>query len=455
MKVIYISLLIVLCSISSHAQDISGDWTGELKFEGYTLDLNFKIYKKEGDYASLLSVPAQSLNDYKSTSTSLTDSIVRIELQPLGIKYQGTWSAKDTIVGEFFQNGMLLKLNLIRGQSQLNRPQEPQPPFAYEVEEVVFRNEADSINLSGTLTLPKTGGPFPVVILISGSGPQDRNSTIMGHKPFLLLADELTQSGVGVLRFDERGVGQSEGDFKQASLDDFVKDVTYAFDFLKNRPEIDSSQIGLLGHSIGGIIAPRVAIEKNVSFLILLASPGIRGDELMLKQRADFLKLRGIDEAQIEESNAIFKATYEFINTTSAVGKPLKTEIMRFLATQYAEELMDKQRAVLVDQISSNEFIGLLRNRPAQYLEKVDCPVLAIGGSKDFQVSSTENLEAIQLKVSQGGNTRVETREFEGLNHLLQESDTGDVSEYAALEQTMSPRVLDYIKTWLTKTLDK
>lgn len=454
MKPIYIFLLSVLLSFSNYAQDISGDWTGKLKFAGNTLDLNFRIYENEGDYVSSLSVPAQNLSDYKANATSFVDSLLTIELTPLGIKYQGKKVKKDTIIGNFFQNGMSLKLNLTRGNTKLKRPQEPQPPYAYDVEDVMFRNETDSITLAGTLTLPKKEGQFPVVILISGSGPQDRNSLIMGHKPFLLLAHELTQSGVGVLRYDERGVGQSEGKFHEASLDDFVSDVKSAFNFLKTRTDVDKQKIGLLGHSIGGILAPKLAVQEDISFLVLLAAPGIDGDEMMLKQRADFFKLRGMNATQVEQSNAIFKNTYRFIRTTSARGKQFEVELTQFMKDNYADVMMEKELMAIVEQLSSKEIVGLLRNRPSEYLGLVHCPVLAIGGTNDFQVSSKENLEAIGAGLKKGGNEDFELKEFEGVNHLFQESETGDISEYGTIEQTMSPEVLEYIKDWLKKTLE-
>lgn len=453
MKAVLISILVLFLFQSLFAQDVSGDWTGQLKFEGNALDLNFKIYKKDGEYLSLLSVPAQNLNDFKSTTTSIVDSLLTIELQPLGIRYEGKLTSKDTIEGSFFQNGMTLPLNLTRGNTRLKRPQEPQPPFPYHVEDVTFRNEKDNIQLSGTLTLPQKTGRFPVVILISGSGPQDRNSTIMEHKPFLLLAHELTQSGIGVLRYDERGVARSEGDFKSAELSDFVNDVRSAYEFLKTRPEVEASRIGLLGHSIGGIIAPKAAVQEDVAFLVLLAAPGVDGDQLMLKQRADFLKLRGLTDVQIEKSNAIFKEAYQFMKNSPATGDELDYALTQFMKENYAEVMMEKKLLALVEQLTSNELSGLIRNTPSQYLEKVDCPVLAIGGTKDFQVASSENLVALEAALKKGGNSRVEIKEFEGLNHLFQESETGDVMEYGKIEQTMSPQVLDYIKNWIKKTV--
>ncbi|MFD0931229.1 alpha/beta hydrolase family protein [Psychroflexus salinarum] len=453
MKFFYIILFSLLISFTNYAQDISGDWTGELNFAGTSLVINFKIYKSEGKYQSLISSPAQNLSDLKTTSTSLADSLLTIDIETLRAKYKGKWSTKDTIAGNFIQNGMSLKLNLSRGNTKLERPQEPQPPFDYYVEDVVFTNAKDSIDLAGTLTLPKKEGEFPVVILISGTGPQDRNSTILRHKPFLLLAHELTQSGVGVFRFDERGVGESEGEFLKAELEDFITDVKSAYDFLKVRDDINSEKIGLLGHSIGGVVAPRLAVKEDISFLILLAAPGIDGDKMMLKQRADFLKIRGLNDTQVEQSNEIFENTFKFIRTSSATGKQFEVELIQFMKENYADVMMEKELKAIVEQVLSKEILGLLRNRPSQYLSLVDCPVLAIGGTNDFQVSSKENLEAIELAVKKGGNEKIEIKEFEGLNHLFQESETGDSAEYGTIEQTMSPEVLKYIKDWMMRTL--
>lgn len=453
MKSFYIILISLLLPFASNAQDLSGQWTGQLKFGGISLDLNFRIYKDEGGYKSMISSPAQNLNDLKTTSTSFVDSLLTIEINPLRAKYQGKLTATDTIAGNFVQNGMSLKLNLTRGDTKLKRPQEPLPPFDYYEEDVVFRNEKDSINLAGTLTLPKKQGQFPVVVLLSGSGPQDRNSFILGHKPFLLLADELTKSGVGVLRFDERGVGESEGRFQDAELSNFIGDVTSALDFLKTRTEVDKEKIGLLGHSIGGIIAPQVAVQEDIAFMVLLAAPAIEGDKLLLKQRADFLKLRGLNDAQIEKSNDIFVKTYEFILSTDSEDDEFKKELTDFLAANYAEVMMEKELMVMVEQLTSKETLILLKNKPSNYLSQIDCPVLAINGDKDFQVSSKENLAAIELEIKKGGNTNIETKEFEGLNHLFQESETGDSTEYGIIEQTMSPQVLEYIKEWLNRTL--
>ena len=450
MKLKYLCVALMFFPFFGFTQTtVEGDWTGQLSFGGNSLDLNFMIYRDQGQYKSTLSVPAQSLMDYQSTQTALVDSLLTIEIKPLGIKYQGQWKKTDTIVGNFVQNGMSLKLNLIRGNTKLKRPQEPLPPYPYEVEQITFENKSAGIQLSGTLSLPKKEGRFPAVILISGSGPQDRNSYIMGHKPFLLLAHELTQQGIAVLRFDERGVGRSEGDFQKASLDDFLEDVKSGFKYLQNRDEIDTKNIGLLGHSLGGIIAPRLATSEDVAFLVLLAAPGVDGNQLMLKQRADFLELRGMTATQIKKSNEMYSATYDYILSTDAAGEELETGLMQFYKENYADVMMEKELMALIEQLTTKELLGLIRNRPSSYLSMVKCPVLAIGGTRDFQVSSSENLEALKLEIENGGNTQVEVHEFEGLNHLLQESETGDISEYGVIEQTMSPKVLELIKSWM------
>ena len=271
----------------------------------------------------------------------------------------------------------------------------------------------------------------------------------MGHKPFLLMAHEFTSSGIGVLRFDERGVGDSDGDFGSATLEDFKSDVKAAIDFLKRRPDIDHDHIGLLGHSIGGVIAPQVALTENISFLILMAAPGINGDELLLQQRADILRMKGLSESQITQSNAVLKLTYSFINSTDATGAQLNKELLQSLEGKFSEQMGKKEQELLAEQLMSPELIGLIRNQPSEYLAKVRCPVLAINGSKDVQVASQSNLNAIESIISQSGHASVDIKEFEGLNHLFQRSETGDVSEYAEIEQTMAPLVLDYMKAWI------
>ena len=276
------------------AQDLSGKWLGLLKIQGMELDLYFNISKKENSYTATMDVPKQGANGIPVTAVELKDSTLNISVGALGISYVGIIKNDSLVSGEFKQMSTLLPLDLKRVDAiagKLIRPQTPKPPFPYSEENIVFKNTKDNISLSGTLSLPTVKTSFPTVILISGSGPQNRNSEILGHQPFWVIADYLTRQGIGVLRFDDRGTADSEGDFRTATSFDFAEDVKAAVAYLKSRKDISPNKIGLIGHSEGGLIAPIVASEPNtVNFIILLAGPGLPGRELMLLQKASIEK---------------------------------------------------------------------------------------------------------------------------------------------------------------------
>ena len=451
MKTFYTFLLTIVLSSVALAQDITGDWQGELKFQGNALGINFHINTTENGFASTMDVPLQGVEGYKSDATTYIDSLLTIQIKELGIQYQGKLALKDTIVGNFSQNGMSFKLNLKRGNNLPNRPQEPKPPYDYVVKEVGYKSTSDDVVLAGTLSLPKGDGPFPAVLLLSGSGPQDRDSSIFGHKPFLLLAHELTQSGIAVLRFDERGVGESEGRTSEMTMATQMGDAQAGINYFLSNTQINRTKIGLLGHSLGGILAPKLAIENDIDFLVLLAAPGVNGDAMMLKQRKDLLKLRGATDKQIEGNNGMLASLYSELRKSSLEDEALKTELQKKLAVKYKSTIPEKELNEMVNSIVDNEeLMAILKSTPANYIQKVSCPVLALNGSKDFQVSAKENLAAIEKALSDGGNTEVETHELEGLNHLFQDSDTGDILEYQLIEQTMSPVVLKLITEWVS-----
>jgi len=455
MKTFYTFLLTIVLSSVALSQDITGDWQGELKFQGNALGINFHINKTENGFASTMDVPLQGVEGYKSDATTYIDSLLTIQIKELGIQYQGKLALKDTIVGNFSQNGMSFKLNLKRGNNLPNRPQEPKPPYDYVIKEVSYKSTTDDVVLAGTLSLPKGDGPFPAVMLLSGSGPQDRNSSIFGHKPFLLLAHELTQSGIAVLRFDERGVGESGGRTSEMTMATQMGDAQAGINYLLSNNQINRTKIGLLGHSLGGILAPKLAIENDIDFLVLLAAPGVNGDAMMLKQRKDLLKLRGATDKQIEGTNGMLASLYSELRKSSLEDEALKTELQKKLAVKYQSTIPEKELNEMVNSIVDNEeLMAILKSSPANYFQKVSCPVLALNGSKDFQVSAKENLAAIEKALSDGGNTAIETHELESLNHLFQDSDTGDISEYQLIEQTMSPEVLRLITEWVSNIVN-
>lgn len=344
----------------------------------------------------------------------------------------------------------LLFVSVLNGQD--NRPQEPKGPFDYNSEDIVFQNSFDSVSLAGTFTYPKTGSDFPSVILISGSGPQDRNSELLNHKPFWVIADELTKNGIAVLRVDDRGTGESEGDYNSTGLAGFVNDTKSALDYLNSREEISKSKIGLVGHSMGGLIAPVVASESDlISFIVLLAAPGIRGDSLMLLQKETMERRLSYPEFAIAMNKKNIKGAYEIILQAKRNDEDLESQLNKYFTKVFGAVLPEDQIVALSTQLSFPWFADFIRFDPTNSLSKTKCPVLAINGGNDFQVPAKENLSAIKRILKESNNDDVEVFEMEKLNHLFQESETGLMNEYMTIEQTFSPDVIDIIHEWILK----
>ena len=338
------------------------------------------------------------------------------------------------------------------------RPQTPKGPFPYSVDEVSFKNPTDGGAFAGSLTYPKKGGPFPTVLLITGSGAQDRDETIMGHKPFLVLADHLTRAGFAVLRVDDRGAGKTKADVASATVELHATDAQAALTFLRTRKQVDKKRIGVIGHSEGGLIAAVVAAaDKDVAFVVSLAGTGIPGAELMPLQAGAILAatatlskptLKQIEALQAEVMAALMAGTR---------GAKLEKLVARVLAEGArltgaeavpAEQTLAaaKQR---LPQLISPWFLSFLKLDPAVHWTKVRCPVLALNGTKDVQVPAKINLAAI--KKAAVGNKRVETVALPGLNHLFQKAKTGAIEEYAVIETTIDPSVLKRLTEWLKK----
>lgn len=342
----------------------------------------------------------------------------------------------------------------------IRRPQNPSQPYPYYSEEVRFRNDSAKVTLAGTLTLPSKDGKFPVVVLISGSGAHNRDEEMLNHKPFLVLADHLTRNGIGVLRYDERGVGQSTGNFKTATSLDFSHDAESAVNFLKTRKDVDAAKIGLAGHSEGGLIAPMVAARsEDVAFVVLLAGPGMELKKLLLIQDGLIAKAYGMPDDIVKKLVGINEKAYELVIQSTDIKK-LKTDMTRFVnenISKIPDTLIpgkmtrDQFAAARIESLSSPWTQYMLKYDPGKTLEKVKCPVLAINGEKDLQVVAKENLEAITLALKKGGNTNVTTKEFPDLNHLFQESKTGSPAEYGEIEQTFAPVALNEISGWILK----
>lgn len=461
MKTFSILQISLLASISLSAQDITGQWNGALKVQGTQLRLVFNVTKTDNGISSTMDSPDQGAKGIPTTTTSFENSILKITIASAKIEYEGTLEKDNVIVGTFKQGGQSFPMNLSKEkieEKKLLRPQEPIKPYPYYSEDITFENKKSGINLAGTLTLPTKDGVFPVVILISGSGPQNRDEELLGHKPFLVLSDYLTKNGIAVLRYDDRGTALSKGDFKTATSADFATDVESAITYLKTRKEINKKKIGLIGHSEGGLIAPMVASKsKDVAFIVLLAGTGIQGDQILLLQQKLIGKVSGVSNEVLQKSELENRKVFDIVNKSSNLEK-LNIDLTDFIK----QTLKDNPNAEKPEGMSDDDFVKLqvkqiatpwmqyfIKYNPAPALEKVKCPVLAINGEKDLQVPPKENLEAIKKALTKGGNKKVTIKEFPNLNHLFQECKTGSPDEYATIEQTFSPTSLTEILKWL------
>ncbi len=461
MKTFSILLISLIGSISLSAQDIIGQWNGALKVQGTQLRLVFNVTKTDSGFSSTLDSPDQGAKGIPTTTTSFENSILKITIASAKIEYEGTLGQDNVIVGTFNQGGQSFPMNLSKEKIEKEkfvRPQEPTKPYSYYSEDITFENKKAGINLAGTLTLPKKEGVFPVVILISGSGPQNRDEELLGHKPFLVLSDYLTKNGFAVFRYDDRGTALSKGDFKTATSADFATDVESAILYLKTRKEINKKKMGLIGHSEGGLIAPMVASKsKDVAFIVLLAGTGIQGDQILLLQQKLIGKATGVSEEDLQKNELTNRKAFDIVNKSNNLEQ-LKSDLTNFIK----KELKDNPNSGKPTEMSDDDFVDLqvkqiatpwmqyfIKYDPAPVLQKVKCPVFAINGEKDLQVPPKENLEAIKKALTKGGNNKVTTKVFPNLNHLFQECKTGSPDEYATIEQTFSPTALTEVLKWL------
>lgn len=456
--------LLMLTTTMIFSQDITGDWNGLLKVSGMQMRLVFHITKIGTSFNATMDSPDQGAKDIPMSKTTFENSALTIEMAAAKIEYSGILK-NDTVFGKFTQAGQSIPLNLSRNaikKVETKRPQEPAKPYLYYSEEVTFENLKDKITLSGTLTLPKKDGKFPVVVLISGSGPQNRDEELMGHKPFLVLSDFLTRNGIAVLRYDDRGSYASKGNFAKATTNDFATDVQAAVSYLKTRKEIDAKHIGLIGHSEGAIIAPIVAAnDKSISFIVLMAGTAISGGDLLLLQQEAIGRASGMTEEKLKETAEINTEIYKIVKASNDSASASK-KISDFMIQKMKETpTMDIPKGTTIEDISkqvvnqttSPWMFHFIKYNPAIILEKVKCPVLAINGDKDLQVSSKVNLLEIEKALKKGGNNKVTIKKLPRLNHLFQESTTGLPTEYAQIEQTMSPTALETIKNWIKETI--
>lgn len=456
MKKIILLTCLLLTAVWGAAQDITGTWNGKLKLPNGSLTIVFHISTDGKGYKTTLDSPDQGAIGLPTGSTTFSGSTLTVDIPTLHASYKGELKADGKLHGTFTQ-GLPFPLELSKRETvRPKRPQEPRPPYPYRTENIKFKNEQAGITLAGTLTLPKESSRFPAVILLTGSGPQNRDEEVMGHKPFLVIADHLTRNGIAVLRFDDRGTGESEGNFQTATGADFATDAEAALKYLQGRKEIAPQKIGLLGHSEGGTIAFTVAARnKKAAFVVSLAGCGVKGEKLMLKQAEDILKSQGIPATDWEKEKYKLSKIYALLaqdKSVAEIEKELRTEVQKELSrvlqnNDAAKQQIEKE----VKTMTSPWYLHFIKHDPAAELRKITCPALILNGEKDLRVNAAMNTKAIEESIRSNGNKQVTTKIYPGLNHLFQHCRTCTLLEYGQLEETVSPEVLKDITDWLRR----
>jgi len=443
----------------------TGVWEGNVQVGSAELTLVLHVARApDGAIAATVDSPNQNAVGLKVDAIDIDDDGMRFEMAALAAVFEGTRDGPGTtITGVLTQAGTALPLVLRWRETAraVNRPQTPREPYPYLAEDVTYENASAGVTLAGTLTIPEGRGPFPAALLITGSGPQDRDETLFGHKPFLVIADHLTRAGIAVLRVDDRGVGGTTGEAMNATSEDLAGDVEAGVTFLEARPDIDAARVGLIGHSEGGIIAPMVAVHApSIAFIVLMAGPGLPGEDILLLQGALIARAGGASEDQIEANRDLQTRIFAVVRSEpdpqlaeARLRLTIKEGLDRVARSYGRETSAVASTAAFAEAqlraVQSPWFRYFLTYDPRPMLRQVQCPVLAIDGENDLQVPPREKLAAIEQALKEGGNHRVTARMLPKLNHLFQTSATGHVFEYAAIEETIAPPALELIASWI------
>jgi uncharacterized protein len=435
---------------------VEGLWQGALETSGMRFRVQLHVsHDDKNELVAALDSIDQGVNGLPATHITQKEATFHFEIPAFGGVYEGTLNtAKNSLTGLWTQSGVEQKLEFKRSDQvlELRRPQNPTKPYPYKEEEVVFANSKAGVSLAGTLTLPRGTGPFALALLLCDSGPHDRDESLAGHRPFLVLADHLTRQGIAVLRYDKRGIGKSTGSYEQATSLDFADDAEAAIAFLKTRKEIDAQRIGLIGHSEGGILAPMLAARStDVRWIVLLAGPGQKGEDVLLSQSELIARAASLNESQIASSLSFDRQAYALVREEkdhAALDSKLN-ELVK--STGMAGAMPPAALQAQFRLIGSPWFRFFLDYDPVPALQGTKCPVLALNGDKDLQVSSKDNLPVIRKALEAGGNKDFQVTELAGLNHLFQHCQSGSPTEYGAIEETMSPEALNTVSGWILK----
>lgn len=448
-------LICTLISLPTIAQSFKGPWIGTLDIQGTKLNIVFHFKQNDNIWSGTIDSPDQGAYGLKIDEVVVDGQKISTQSHQIQMTFSGELQ-QDTIKGTFKQGPLSLPLVLTPQTKELTKekPQTPKEPYPYNVREMTVSSQGDSVVLSGTLTIPSIDKKHPAIILIAGSGPMNRDEEIFGHKPFAVLADYFTRQGFAVFRYDKRGIGKSTGNYKIATTCDFAEDVKSIVATLSELPNIDDKNIGLIGHSEGGIIAPMVANEMEaVKYIVLLAAPGLQGKVIVKKQNEELIQNTPIAN---NIKTKYLNVAYQFIDYLTNDNEPKDSKeniiagLNSIIKQNQADELFpEDQRESLVGTMTTKWYMQFLKLNPATYLTNIKCPTLALNGDIDKQVDADTNLKAIERAMS--GNQLLTVKKYPQLNHLFQHAEKGTIDEYAKIKETFSEEVIKDILTWITQ----
>lgn len=450
MKKITALCTFLLLTLTSYSQTspIGGKWWGILDVGGRKLTIGFDINANEGQ--GFMEVKEQGAKGIPMDVRKVTADSLDISISSIGASYSGIRVAQDKIDGTFTQSGMKLALSLQPGEIPVNRPQTPQPPYPYLTEEVTFGNTAEGVTLSGTLTYPMMhfrypAGTIPVVLMVTGSGQQNRDEEVFDHKPFAVIAHHLAVNGIASLRYDDRGVGKSTGSLEGLTTQNNRNDAAAGIEYLRSLGKF--GKIGVLGHSEGGTIAFMLGADNAVDFLVSLAGSAAKGIDVIIGQNAAALKLSGFSDAVITQ----YCRALEVVHMDRVNGVTIEDSVA------YVDAVCSGNHIVLPASLKSNLesvvasandwFTYFLAHDPSEDIKKITCPVFALNGTLDMQVISKDNIPVIRENLPENPISQI--KEYESLNHLFQHCTVQNSLLYGAIEETISEEVLEDISAWI------
>lgn len=444
----YIFLIVLLQSCLGYGQKFVGTWKGELKAQGVALPLVFHL-EHASVWKGTMESPAQGNAKLPVSAIHIEQDSISIAIASIGLTYNGKLLTNELIEGVVSQNGMTFPMRLSKAEktpAKRRRPQLPEPPYSYDTLDITFSSEYDNVKLAGTITTPREGEKLPAVVLVSGSGPQDRDETIMGHKPFKVIADYLTKQGIVVLRYDERGVGASTGNYPKSTIGDFSRDVIAAVGFIQTLERVDPTRVGIIGHSEGALIAELIAGESSadVGFIGLLGAPAIPIDSLMVLQAYEIGKVMGMSAEELQQAKEVNRRNFATVKSDLGDEHAYR-QILENMSSPLPN-LSDNQKNEIKMMVLP-AYRYFMRIDPVPFIKRIDVPVFAAFGTKDVQVPFAPNLESLTDHLPR--NEKNFLKAYDGLNHLFQKAETGAVSEYIDIEETFNEQVLSDLAQWI------